>query len=177
MKKFEKKSYLNCLIATMLVAALAACVGSGPGPDPTTARQYKGTIQYSYTGTDQSFTVGGTVIWTEEEAGDDLFLPSGTLRTDISLEGCDPFSGSVAISGGEMYFDVPADGRYMFNLGTETATLSCNGLDLPYVLSSLMLSGSCDGGASELGDQQTLEGSYDCGDGFQLDWSFTLWVN
>ena len=98
-----------------------------------------------------------------------VFTASGMLDATITVEDCNPFKGSVPIEG-TLYFNVPDDGLYSFDLGTQgsDAVLSCNGVPVPY--GTLTTSPPCN--PPRLGDGNVLKGSGSCTDGATLEWNF-----
>ena len=78
MKKFEKKSYLNCLIATMLVSTLAACAASGPDPAATPVGTPAGAVTSETIG-----AAGGTLTTPDGEIS--LTIPAGALAGDADI--------------------------------------------------------------------------------------------
>jgi hypothetical protein len=145
-------------------------------PKEVRARNYEGDVHYTAQGEGQSVTLSGKLAWEESAPGTSIFTTSVEINATVSVEGCNKFSGSVPV-GGELYLDVPADGRYAFTLATppNAPMLSCNGIDVPF--SIVLNSPPCDGSVENAPkiDASTagpLVGSGACIDGATLEWNF-----
>jgi hypothetical protein len=145
--------------------------------DDTEELGYEGELRYTDSGRGVSISVIGNIIWVDNGPGSNLlsktFVTETVVDAKIQLEGCNLFNRPVTING-SMYFNVPADGRYSFALGTsyDDAVLSCNGIPLPY--SVMIMSPPCEGvsEAPLLGAEDVLSGAVSCGSGRSLRWNF-----